>query len=55
MIVELDVTRLRRFQSRAKNWPRENDPYKPVPQGFVIAQRRREIPDDEDPRTYSKE
>ena len=55
VIVELDVTRLRRFQSRAKNWPRENDPYKPVPQGFVIAPRRREIPDDESPRSPSEE
>lgn len=55
VIVELDVTRLRRFQSRAKNWPRDNDPYKPVPQGFVIAPRRREIPDDESPRTPSKQ
>jgi hypothetical protein len=55
VIVELDVTRLRRFQSRAKNWPRDNDPYKSVPQGFIIAPRRREIPDDVEPRAHSRE
>lgn len=55
VIVELDVTRLRRFQSRAKNWPREDDPYKPVPQGFLIAPRRRGIPDDEGAGPHSKE
>jgi hypothetical protein len=55
VIVELDVTRLRRFQSRAKTWPRESDPYKPVPQGFVIAPRRREIPYDESSSTPYKE
>ena len=43
-VVELDVGALRRFQSRAKNTPRPGDAFKPVPQGFVIAPRRREIP-----------
>lgn len=44
VVVGLDVTRLRRFQSRAKNWPTQDDPFKPVPQGFKIAERRRVIP-----------
>lgn len=43
-VVELDIGELRRFQSRAKNRPREDDPFKPVPQGFKIAVRRHENP-----------
>jgi hypothetical protein len=43
-VVKLDVASLRRFQSRAKNWPRNGDQFKPVPQGFRIAARRRTNP-----------
>ena len=51
VVVQIDIDGLRRFQSRAKNWPCDNDPYKPVPQGFAIAPRRRRTPGgrDEDP------
>jgi hypothetical protein len=42
--IEVDVAGLRRFQSRAKSWPRADDPFKPVPQGFRIAARRRDTP-----------
>jgi len=55
VVVKLEVLRLRQFQSRAKNWPRDSDPYKPVPQGFIIAPRRREIPDGGSPRSPSEE
>jgi len=44
VLVRLEVERLRRFQSRAKNWPRGDDPFKPVPQGFDIAPRRWMVP-----------
>jgi hypothetical protein len=44
VVVQLDVESLRRFQSRAKNCPRANDEFKPVPQGFRIAARRRVTP-----------
>ncbi|MYA81009.1 MAG: hypothetical protein F4X39_10870 [Acidobacteriia bacterium] len=43
-VVELDIGELRRFQSRAKNRPQADDPFKPVPQGFKIAARRHEVP-----------
>jgi len=35
--VELDIEKLRSFQSRAKRWPDENAPFKPVPEGFRIS------------------
>ena len=44
VVVRLDIATLRDFQSRANNWPRADDPFKPVPQGFTIANRRRVIP-----------
>ena len=44
VIVELEIANLRAFQSRAKRWPREDDPYKPVPEGFSIAAFRRALP-----------
>ncbi len=44
VVVKLDVEELRRFQSRAKNWPRDDDPFKPVPQSFKIAKRRELTP-----------
>jgi len=45
VIVELDIANLRAFQSRAKRWPKEDDPYKPVPEGFTIAGFRKVTPE----------
>lgn len=42
--VELDLDKLRAFQSRAKRWVEENDPFKPVPEGFEISPSRRRDP-----------
>lgn len=39
--VEIDIENLRAFQSRAKRWVEETDPFKPVPEGFKISQRRK--------------
>jgi hypothetical protein len=44
LVVKLDIAELREFQSRAKRWPSVDDAYKPVPEGFSIAQFRRTIP-----------
>lgn len=44
VIVDLDFASLRAFQSREKRWPREDDSYKPVPEGFSIAKFRRAPP-----------
>ncbi|MCG5509014.1 RNA-directed DNA polymerase [Ectothiorhodospira lacustris] len=43
-VVELEIANLRAFQSREKRWPREDDPYKPVPEGFAVAKFRKTIP-----------
>ena len=43
-LVEIDIEKLRQFQSRAKNWASDSDPFKPVPQGFSMPARRRSIP-----------
>ncbi len=42
--VELDIEKLRAFQSRAKRWPEDNDPFKPVPGGFTITSGRKVLP-----------
>lgn len=42
--VELDINALRTFQSRAKSWPRDEDPFKPVPEGFESSPGRKKIP-----------
>ena len=42
--VELDIEKLRAFQSRAKRWPKKDDPFKPVPEGFQIASGRKKLP-----------
>lgn len=44
VVVNLDIANLRAFQSREKRWPREDDPYKPVPEGFSIASFRKALP-----------
>jgi len=41
---ELDIDALRAFQSRAKRWSSDDDPFKPVPEGFDISQGRRKKP-----------
>lgn len=45
VVVEIDPSRLRQQQSRAKRWPRTTDFYKPAPEGFNISPARRCIPD----------
>lgn len=44
VVVELDIERLRAFQSRDRRWPSKDDPFKPTPEGFYIAPGRRVIP-----------
>jgi hypothetical protein len=44
VVVELDIEGLRSFQSRDRRWPTEDDPYKPTPEGFVLAPYRRVVP-----------
>ncbi len=44
VVVDLDIDRLRSFQSRDRRWPSDDDPYKPTPEGFKIALRRRAVP-----------
>lgn len=44
VVIELDIASLRAFQSRSKRWPREDDTYKPVPEGFAMARFRRTVP-----------
>jgi hypothetical protein len=44
VVVELDIAALREFQSRDRRWPRDSDPFKPVPEGFVIESHRRLVP-----------
>lgn len=39
--VELDLEKLRAFQSRAKRWPTEDDPFKPLPEGFKPSDSRK--------------
>lgn len=44
VVVEIDIQKLRAFQSRATRWPSEGDPFKPVPEGFKIKWYRETIP-----------
>lgn len=41
IIVKIDATSLRDFQSRYKRWPDKGDLYKPVPEVFEISKTRR--------------
>ena len=43
VVVELDIGKLRAFQSRAKRWPEDQDPFKPVPEGFEISKTRKSL------------
>lgn len=45
VVVELEIETLRAFQSRATRWPRDDDPFKPVPEGYEIAKYRRTTPE----------
>ena len=40
----LDIDALRAFQSRAKRWPQDGDKFKPVPEGFRLAEGRKKLP-----------
>ncbi|OSZ46288.1 hypothetical protein BVZ31_10195 [Alcaligenes faecalis] len=40
----LDIDTLRAFQNRAKRWPESGDPFKPVPEGFIINKNRKKLP-----------
>ena len=40
----LDIDALRAFQSRAKRWPQVSDKFKPVPEGFRLAEKRKKLP-----------
>lgn len=42
--VELDIDLLRRFQSRSKRWPDDSDPFKPLPEGYVMLNSRKKLP-----------
>jgi len=44
VVVELDITTLRAFQSRATRWPGTDDPFKPVPEGYRLATYRKTTP-----------
>jgi hypothetical protein len=44
VVVRLNVQTLRAFQSRAKRWPVDDDPFKPVPEAFNLDPRRKCIP-----------
>jgi hypothetical protein len=44
VVVKLDAKKLREFQSRANRWPDDDDPFKPVPEGFAIKWYRKETP-----------
>lgn len=40
----INLDELRAFQSRAKRWQEDDDPFKPVPEGFKIAESRKRLP-----------
>ncbi|MGD0494404.1 MAG: hypothetical protein ABSC32_23025, partial [Steroidobacteraceae bacterium] len=44
VVVEFNYKSLREFQSRFKNWGRDGDLYKPMPEGYGIHPRRRMSP-----------
>jgi hypothetical protein len=44
VVADLNVDALRTFQSRSLSWPRDDDPFKPVPEGFSISRVRRVVP-----------
>ncbi len=44
VVATLPVQEMRAFQSRIKRWPDPKDQYKPLPEGYDMAQCRRTIP-----------
>lgn len=44
VVVEIFPEKLRKFQSRSKNWSQSSDPFKPVPEGFEISPSRKTTP-----------
>lgn len=44
VVAEIDVSKLRAFQSRATRWPDKSDPFKPVPEAFRIFHYRATVP-----------
>jgi hypothetical protein len=44
VVVEFSPMELRQFQSRAKNWSRDDDQFKPLPEGFQLNPKRRVTP-----------
>lgn len=40
----IDIESLRAFQSRSKRWPDKGDPFKPVPEGYIIHKGRKSTP-----------
>lgn len=44
VMVELDIEKLRAFQSRAKRWAEPDDSFKPTPEGFKISKVRKHLP-----------
>lgn len=44
VVVELEIEKLRAFQSRFKRWTKNGDLFKPVPEGFKISKERKVLP-----------
>jgi len=44
IVATLDVNELRAFQSRSKRWPLPGDKFKPLPEGYRLAKKRRKLP-----------
>jgi hypothetical protein len=44
VVAEIDISKLRAFQSRAMRWPDKSDPFKPVPEAFRILHYRATVP-----------
>lgn len=44
MAVTLNIDELRKFQSRAKRWPQTGDKFKPLPENYSLAPRRKKLP-----------
>jgi len=44
VVVELDIEKLRAFQSRSKRWTEDSDPFKTTPEGFEISSKRKYSP-----------
>ena len=45
MVGLLYLKHLRAFHSRAKRWPQTDDKFKPLPEGLVLSELRRRLPE----------